>query len=113
MMNDLFREAARQSALRWLPRRPLPVWASATLRNTNEYHANKASGGGAHLRRQRAHGGCSSVRNSTSSRRRYGPHVQSEQFMRADLALGLLITLLSASIAIAQVSIDVSKVTCD
>ena len=33
--------------------------------------------------------------------------------MRADLALGLLITLLSASIAIAQVSIDVSKVTCD
>ena len=39
--------------------------------------------------------------------------LQSEQFMRADLALGLLITLLSASIAIAQVSIDVSKVTCD
>ena len=34
--------------------------------------------------------------------------------MRADLAsLGLVITLLSASLAHGQVNIDVSKVTCD
>ena len=44
---------------------------------------------------------------------RAGGMVRTSQNLRADLALGLLITLLSASIAIAQVSIDVSKVTCD
>ena len=39
---------------------------------------------------------------------------QTEGFMRADLvSLGFAITLLSASLAHGQVSIDVSKVTCD
>ena len=39
---------------------------------------------------------------------------QTEGFMRADLvSLGFAITFLSASLAHGQVSIDVSKVTCD